>query len=70
MNTIATIPANETPVQLGCFYRARGYLMGSSDLNDLFYFRSHADAVVFCTAFGGWVMETTQGQIWRVSIKL
>jgi hypothetical protein len=53
----------------GCFARFRDeslYLVNG--LFDLYYFSNPDSAARFATRFGGSVLETSQGSIWRVSI--
>lgn len=37
-------------------------------LGHLFYFRVHADATAFHDLRGGYILETTPGRIWRVTL--
>lgn len=54
----ATVPAP--------FFTAKDAINGIP--SDLFYFRSPADAEAFRTARGGWILETSPGTIWRVTV--
>ncbi len=57
--------------ELGCFYSGKAApLCGMDGLFDLYYFHSQSVADEFARRFGGWVLETTAGEIWRASIRL
>ena len=58
-------------VELGCYYSGVSTLFGVGGLWHLFYFRSRAEAERAAALIGAqWIMETTAGHIWRVTLKV